>query len=171
MKLRDEHGSASRPALRDPGMDAGGEALPGDDAIQQGYQFLPLGPIQARAHLLLVLGGDLHHLAQRLSGRGGEIEGPHAPVAGDWTALQQAAILELVHEAHHPAGGKTHLFAERLLGSSLLGRDQAEEEDVAGVETEGGHPFAPQPRAMEAHLREQEGRSRHDATGSLTAHA
>jgi hypothetical protein len=141
-------------------MHAGSEAVFGGQPAEQGDQLLALAGVQGRAELGFVLGRGVHDLAQGAAAVAGEVEGAHSSVGRNRLPFEQAALLERVDERDHAAGGDLQRLRQRLLGLPFGCGDVSQEDDLARVEVEAGHPLSPQTRRVEADLGEQEGGTR-----------
>lgn len=89
----------------------------------------------------LVLARELGKLAhQPFSGRG-EIESVQPAIVGIAAPLDIAAILEFVDVDDDAAGQHPQLSAERLLATTGLGGDGAQDSRVWWAQLDGGHLF------------------------------
>ena len=139
------------------GMDPFSQSLLGGEPVEQREELVAVGGLEAATELLLVLNGDLHDFAEQPPALLGEVQGPHATIAGAGPSPEQAALLEGVDQGHHPAGRDLQCVAQRLLGPALIAGQAAEHHDLARVKTKGRQPRLPPPRRVVAELGEQEG--------------
>jgi hypothetical protein len=106
------------------------------DPVEQVEQLPALFLVELVCHLSVeLLRLPFGPLEELLSG-GRQVEIADTPVAGVRLPLEQAALLELVDDGHHPAGGYVQPLGESVLRLAVAGRDRAEECELAGLQLE-----------------------------------
>jgi hypothetical protein len=138
-----------------------GYVLGGDESLEKRDELLSLPVREPFAELGFVFGGHLHDLVQELPTLGCEVQRASAPVGRIGASLQQPALLEFVDQRDHATGRNPKGLAECLLGSSLGGRDVAQEENLTRIDAESGQSLLPQQGRVRAQLGQQKGGTGH----------
>jgi hypothetical protein len=139
-------------------MDARGETGMLGDAPEQADELAALRRVE-RGEDLLVLGvRDGRGRGQQAPRRRGQVDGVGAAVVGVPPPLDEATLLEVVHEPDHRVPVDRHDVRELLLGPAVRGREVGEQAKVTGLEPEGCQSGGEQLGGMEADLGEKERR-------------
>lgn len=138
------------------GVHTGAEALMFCNRAEGLGEICALLRVQTGGDVLIVRTGhppDVTH--DRLTGFG-EVKRVDTAIIGIATALQQATLLQLVDESHHPAGHEGQMLAERLLAAARCLRDGAQDARQRWSQVKFGHPLAETVGRMRPDLGEQE---------------
>jgi hypothetical protein len=141
----------------EPGQALLGDALLGGQPAKQAGQLDALGPGQRGADLVLVAAAGGLYLAQHVTSLRGQVQRVGAPVGGVATAFDQAALLELVDQEHHPGGVEPDELAQGLLRQPLVGGQPEKHSGVPRLQAERREPFAELPGQVRSQLHQQEG--------------
>jgi hypothetical protein len=88
------------------------------------------------------------------------------PIPAVAPPLHQAAFLEVINEANHPARRQPELVGDRLLATTRLIADRSEHPNLGRRKAKWGDQLRKGCGRMGTELREQEARSEHDWTRS-----
>lgn len=89
--------------------------------------------------------------------RGGqEVEGVGSAVGGMAAAFHEVAFLQVIHESDHHIAVDIQRLAELLLGAAVVGAQEFQHAEVAGLDTERREQIAEAVGGVEAQLAEEE---------------
>jgi hypothetical protein len=111
-------------------VDALAKPLLGRDALQQLQQLPALRDAEPTQQIALGVAADAVDLGHHDLAVAGEVQGMDSTVAAAAPTLDQAAILEIIEEGDHTAGGHTELIGDGLLAPTRMLGHGSEHADV-----------------------------------------
>lgn len=124
---------------------------------QEGDEFATPGiAAEVGDDFFFVLESDAQRRVEELAPGGGEMEEANPAIARIGATLEQASLGEGIDDGHHPARRDVERLGERLLGAPLVGSDEAEDEEVAGLQVQRCEPSPELARDDETELGEEE---------------
>jgi hypothetical protein len=136
-------------------MDAGADALLLDEALEQGEEALAIGLAESTGEIFFVATGDLATAGEEAAALGGHVKSADAAVAGERPARDEAALLELVDDRDHAAGGGADRLSDRLLGLALGDVDCIQHSEQRGMQVDLCDPLGEALGSEDPHLGEQ----------------
>lgn len=119
------------------GVDAGGKALSGGDAGEQGSELATLVVAQGRSDIALMTARELTEFSQDGPPVVGELEGVLAPVGRAALPANQAALLEAVDEPDYPTGQQAEPGSQLLLATAAVLADRAQQAGLRRGQVQG----------------------------------
>src|SRR5579862_592504 len=110
--------------LAQSGVGAGLQFEAGGDALEQVEQLPEFCLVQRVGYLSVEAFCMLFRPSEEPLPDGGQVEVANAAIACVGSAFEKVAVLELVDDCDHPAGGDMQPFGERVLGLAFAGPDR-----------------------------------------------
>lgn len=153
-----EHRVDADPDAAETRVHAGGRAVGGGQASQQGAQGVALGAVQPGTDRLVVRPCRLPDPPHQLGPGGGQVQRVLAAVGRVGATFEQSTRVEVVDQGHQPGRRGTQQVRQFPLGPARLRADCPQRTDLRRRQIQRRHPFGELLRGVRAELGEEERR-------------